>query len=91
MSSSHYYTDTQDVANAVGAALGTVGGSCDRIEDMVWLQRELCNSDPAASSLSETELYKRARQVALQRAEEIARQNAVEKGIGRINVGIVCF
>ena len=62
----------------MGAALGTVGGSCDRIEDMERLKEELRAS--LAASLSEDELYKKAKLVAVQKAEETARNNAIKKG-----------
>ena len=51
----------------MGAALGTVGGTCDRIENL--------------EELKNMEGEKPARVVALERGREIARLEAIRKGV----------
>ena len=66
------------MANAVGAALGTVGGSSDRIINIGPIREQLLTSDP---SLSVDEANKKAREVALGRGREAAKEEVVKKGI----------
>lgn len=63
---------TQDVANAVGAALGTVGGSVDYIVNLAEIKDEL-KVTPGGSELSPAELERKARDVALERGRENAK------------------
>ena len=62
----------QDVANAVGAALGTVGGSVDYIVNLAELKDEL-KATPGMADLPPAELEKEARDLALQRGRENAK------------------
>ena len=62
----------QDVANAVGAALGTVGGSVDYIINLAEIKDEL-KVTPGVAGLSPAELEREARDVALKRGRENAK------------------
>ena len=74
----HTHTHTQGVANAVGAALGTVGGSCDYIEDLGIIKKELQKEDEGVEEGDQ--LDKMAREVAEQRGIEHATREAIRKG-----------
>ena len=63
----------KDVANAVGAALGIVSGSCDYIEDLAQIKQEL-------GVEKECDLGKRVREVAEQKGVKRAKQEAIDKG-----------
>ena len=76
----HYLTRVQDVANAIGAALGTVGAIVDTIESLV-----LGEGDEGES---EKERVKKARLGILKRARERAIAEAVRKGAVRSDVYI---
>ena len=67
------------MANAVGAALGTVGGSSDRIVNLGPIREQLMTSDP---SLSADDANKKAREVALQKGREVAKDEVKRKGMG---------
>ena len=62
----------QDVANAVGAALGTVGGSVDYIVNLAEIKDEL-KVAPGVAGLSPAELEREARDMALKRGRENAK------------------
>ena len=66
----------QDVANAIGAALGTVGGMSDLIENLEEVKKQL----PKEEGEKDEELEKRAREVALNRGKESARNKVLAKG-----------
>ena len=68
----------QDVANAVGAALGTVGGSSDHIVNLAEIKGEL-KAAPGGELLEASELEKKARGIALERGRENARNEAINK------------
>ena len=68
----------QGVANAVGAALGTVGGSSDRIINLGPIREQLMTSDP---SLSADDANKKAREVALEKGREVAKEEVKRKGV----------
>ena len=65
----------QDVANAVGAALGTVGGSIDYIVNLAEIKAELKVGDEETAA----ELERRARDVALERGRENAKSIVINK------------
>ena len=67
----------KDVANAVGAALGIVSGSCDYIEDLAQIKQELVDAKVEEEG---DKLDKKAREVAEQRGVERARKEAIDKG-----------
>ncbi len=67
----------QGVANAVGAALGTVGGSSDRIVNLAPIREKLMASD---KSLDQENGAKRAREWALERGRELAIEEVRNKG-----------
>ena len=68
----------QDVANAVGAALGTVGGAVDYIVNLAEIKDEL-RAASRGSELAPAELEKKARDVALERGRESARNTVIDK------------
>ena len=74
----HTHTPMQGVANAVGAALGTVGGSSDYIEDLGIIKKELQKEDEGVEEGDQ--LDKMAREVAEQRGIERAKREAIRKG-----------
>ncbi len=65
------------MANAVGAALGTVGGSSDRIVNLALIREHLMTSD---SSLNQESGTKKAREVALEKGRELAMEEVKNKG-----------
>ena len=67
----------QDVANAVGAALGTVGGTCEWLENLAEVKEDLKKKEGVEGD----ELERRAREVVLERGREHARNEAIRKGI----------
>ena len=67
----------KDVANAVGAALGIVSGSCDYIEDLAQIKQELVDAKVEQEG---DKLDKKAREVAEQRGVERAKKEAIDKG-----------
>lgn len=70
----------QDVANAVGAALGTVGGASDIVVNLCPIKEALMGS---LNPPGEEELEHRAREAAL----KIAREAAMKTVIGKIKKG----
>ena len=73
----------QDVANAIGAALGTVGATVDIIESL-----ELEEGGEGEEGKEKEERAKRARLSILERAREQAISEAVKKGAVRSQVYI---
>ncbi len=65
------------MANAVGAALGTVGGSSDRIINLAPIREQLLTSDP---SLGQESGDKKAREMAMERGREQAMEEVRKKG-----------
>ena len=57
----------------MGAALGTVGGACDRIFDLGPIKESL-------GEVAEGELEHKAREVALAKGRDIARAEVIKKG-----------
>lgn len=66
----------QDVANAVGAALGTVGGAVDYIVNLAEIKDEL-RTAPRGGELTADELEKKARDMALERGRESAKSDVI--------------
>jgi hypothetical protein len=65
----------------VGAALGTVGGTCDLVMDLGPITQELEESVGGDTDISQLE--HRARKVALERGRELARAGVIRRrGIG---------
>ena len=71
---------TQGVANAVGAALGTVGGSSDRIENLALIREQLVTANPELKIEGAESLDKRARNTALVKGRELAKEEVKRKG-----------
>lgn len=70
-------TTVQGVANAVGAALGTVGGTCDLVMNLGPIKQVLKMSGGKASD--GVKLEHSAREVALERGRELARAEVIKK------------
>ena len=68
----------QDVANAVGAALGTVGGSSDLVVNLEPIKAML-KEEKEGEGYGDAELEQKAREVALNRGKEAARNEAITK------------
>ena len=66
------------MANAVGAALGTVGGSIDYIVNLAEIKDEL-RANSVGGELAPTKLEKKARDVALERGRESAKSIVMNK------------
>ena len=79
----------QDVANAVGAALGTVGGSVDYIVNLAEIKDEL-KVTPHGSKLSPAKLEREARDVALKRGRENAK-NIIINNKGTMIIVLACL
>lgn len=67
----------QDVANAVGAALGTVGGACDLVINLEPIKETLKSREEGIDS---KKLDDMARKVALERGRELACNEVIRKG-----------
>ena len=65
------------MANAVGAALGTVGGTSDSIMNLVEIQAELKSQGVEEGA----ELERQSREEALERGRENAKSKAIDKGV----------
>ena len=65
------------MANAVGAALGTVGGTCEWLENLAEVKEDLKKKEGVEEG---DELERRAREVVLERGREHARNEAIRKG-----------
>ena len=70
------------MANAVGAALGTVGGTSDLIMNLLEIQEELRSQGVEEGA----ELDRRSREVALERGRENAKRKARAKGASQSRV-----
>lgn len=66
------------MANAVGAALGTVGGSSDHIVNLAEIKGVL-QAAPGGKELGSSELEKKARGIALERGRENAKNEVIKK------------
>ena len=66
------YSCLQDVANAVGAALGTVGGACDLVVSLGPIREALTQSPEGEELAKAGNLDDRVRRVALERGREHA-------------------
>ena len=62
----------------MGAALGTVGGSVDYVVNLADVKAEL-SADIGGDELTPAELVKRAREVALERGRENAKNIVINK------------
>ncbi len=72
------------MANAIGAALGTVGGTSDHIHNLQEIKERLGREE---GGLEGDALEERARAVAVERGREQAKEEARRKGTRSVAVG----
>ena len=68
------------MANAIGAALGTVGGACDLVVNLGPIKQALRESEEEAVLGEGDKLEHRAREIAMERGREKARNEVTRKG-----------